>query len=69
MVSQTIHQVDGNVPVTLVHASRGKQARAEPISAKYEQGKIHHVGLFPLVLKMRCVFGYPAIPRLTVWTL
>jgi phage terminase large subunit-like protein len=32
------------VVVTLVHASRGKQARAEPISALYEQGRVHHVG-------------------------
>ena len=29
-----------------VHASRGKKLRAEPISGLYEQGKIHHVGLF-----------------------
>ena len=28
----------------LVHASRGKAIRAEPISAKYEQGRVHHVG-------------------------
>lgn len=36
-----------NVPVKLVHASRGKRTRAEPISALYEQGRISHVGLFP----------------------
>lgn len=30
-----------------VNASRGKVARAEPISALYEQRKIHHVGDFP----------------------
>lgn len=49
MVETTIHQVDPDVPVKLVHASRGKQARAEPISAKAEKGKIHHVGSFPLL--------------------
>ena len=32
--------------VKLVHASRGKQTRAEPIVALYEQGKAHHVGAF-----------------------
>lgn len=32
------------LPITLVHASRGKQARAEPISAMHEQGKVHFVG-------------------------
>jgi phage terminase large subunit-like protein len=30
-----------------VHASRGKQIRAEPIAAVYEQGRIHHVGVLP----------------------
>lgn len=29
-----------------VVASRGKSVRAEPISALYEQGKVHHVGSF-----------------------
>ena len=49
MVMTTIHQVDPDIPVKMVHASRGKQARAEPISAKAEKGKIHHVGHFPLL--------------------
>jgi phage terminase large subunit-like protein len=46
MVEHTIRSVEGgqNAPVTLVWASRGKRARAEPISALYEQGRIHHVG-------------------------
>lgn len=44
MVRHTIHSVDRNVPVKLVNASRGKEVRAEPISDKYEQGLIHHVG-------------------------
>lgn len=30
-----------------ITASRGKVARAEPISALYEQGRVHHVGEFP----------------------
>lgn len=29
-----------------VHASRGKFARAEPVAALYEQGKVHHFGSF-----------------------
>lgn len=49
MVEITISTVDetGHVPVDLVHASRGKITRAEPISALYEQGKVSHVGAFP----------------------
>lgn len=34
------------MPYQAVHASRGKQTRAEPIAALYEQGRIHHVGGF-----------------------
>ena len=47
MVTQTIRTVDPKVAVKPVHASRGKQTRAEPISALYEQGWISHVGSFP----------------------
>lgn len=46
MVQHVIKSVDPNVPVRLVHASRGKHVRAEPISALYEQGRISHVGAF-----------------------
>lgn len=35
-----------NIPFKALHASRGKQARAEPVSSLYEQGRIHHVGTF-----------------------
>jgi hypothetical protein len=44
---QVIRMVDPNVPVTTVWASRGKVTRAEPVSALYEQGRMHHVGSFP----------------------
>jgi len=47
MVEATLRMVDQNVPVTTVWASRGKVTRAEPISALYEQGRMHHVGTFP----------------------
>ncbi len=44
MVRFTLHTIDESVPVKLVHASRGKRVRAEPIAALYEQGRVHHVG-------------------------
>lgn len=47
MVASTLHSVDPNVPVILVHASKGKVTRAEPISALYEQRRVHHVEPFP----------------------
>lgn len=47
MVRSTLHAVDPNVPVTLVHAAKGKRTRAEPISALYEQARVHHIEPFP----------------------
>jgi phage terminase large subunit-like protein len=47
MIINLLHQVDRNVPVRKVTATRGKQLRAEPISALYEQHRVHHVGAFP----------------------
>ena len=47
LVTSVLRQVDQNIPVKQVHASRGKKVRAEPISALYEQGRVHHVGAFP----------------------
>lgn len=38
---------DANISFTAVHASRGKQTRAEPIASLYEQQKVHHVGGLP----------------------
>ena len=43
LVEDVIRQVDPLVPYRAVHASRGKAARAEPVAALYEQGRVHHV--------------------------
>jgi phage terminase large subunit-like protein len=42
MVEALLRQVDPMMPVKQVHATRGKGARAEPVSALYEQGKVFH---------------------------
>ena len=47
MVELTIRTDRRNIPYEKVHAARGKVARAEPVAALYEQGRIHHVGSFP----------------------
>ena len=47
MVEAVIRNIDKNVPITKVAASRGKLARAEPVVALYEQSKVHHVGTLP----------------------
>ena len=54
MVEHVIHSVDPKVPVVQVHASRGKATRAEPVSALYEQGKVHHVGTFAVLEDQLC---------------
>ena len=43
MVRHTFKTVDETLPVKLVHASRGKFARAEPVSSLYERGRVKHV--------------------------
>lgn len=46
LVEAQLRIVDDNVPYKAVHASRGKRTRGEPVSALYEQGKVHHIGTF-----------------------
>ena len=71
MISAVIAQVDAHVPVELVHASRGKATRAEPISALAEKGKDHHVGYFSYLEDELCLWtpGGPSPNRLDakVW--
>ena len=56
MVENTIRAVDSRVSFKAVHASRGKVVRAEPISALYEQRRVHHVGIFPTLEDQMCAF-------------
>lgn len=46
MVETTLRAVHPLLPLRLVHAHRSKGARAEPVSALYEGGRMHHVGMF-----------------------
>lgn len=46
MVEHTLRTAAPNLPVKVISATRGKQQRAEPVAALYEQGKVHHVGAF-----------------------
>lgn len=56
MVALTIATVDPNIRVKLVHSSRGKIVRADPIAAQYEHGLVHHVGSFPKLEDEMCLF-------------
>ena len=73
MGEAVIKQVDPIANVKLVHASRGKVTRAEPVSALSEQGRDHHVGLFPKMEDELCMWlpGDPSPNRLDakVWAI
>ena len=64
MVEQTLRTVSRNVPYRAVRASKGKYSRAEPVSALYEQGKVHHCGLFAALEDQMCSFE----PGTTSWS-
>lgn len=57
MVTHVLKSIDRAVPVKLVHASRGKVIRAEPISSLYEQHRVHHVGRFDKLEDQMCLFS------------
>lgn len=50
-----------SVNYKMVHASRSKQTRAEPVSAEYEHQRISHVGSFPQ-LEEEMVSWVPGMP-------
>lgn len=55
MVTSTIKAVRPAVRVIPVHAIRGKVLRAEPISALYALGRVHHVGSFAKLESQMCL--------------
>lgn len=75
MVRHTIETVRKNVPISIVHASRSKQARAEPVAALYEQFRVFHAKPFPEMEDQMCTWeplgGDPSPDRLDamVWAL
>lgn len=56
LIEYTLRTIDRNIPYRKVHASRGKIARAEPIAALYEQGKVHHVGTHAMLEDEMCTW-------------
>ena len=75
LVERVIRTVDPSVPYRAVRASRGKAVRAEPVAALYEQGRVHHVGLFADLEDQMCAFtpdqyaGSPDRVDALVWCL
>lgn len=46
MVASVLRAADAALPLTLVHASQGKVARAEPVALLYVAGRVRHVGCY-----------------------
>ena len=55
MVEAVIRTANPKLPVKMVTASRGKIARAEPVAALYEQGRISHIGSHPQLEDQMCL--------------
>ena len=54
MVASTIHAIRPNVKVIPIRATKGKFLRAEPISALYSLGRVHHIGSYPKLEGQMC---------------
>ena len=57
MVRTILQLADKTLPVTLVHARRGKRIRAEPVAALYSRGMVAHADSFPELEDEMCWFG------------
>jgi predicted phage terminase large subunit-like protein len=56
LIERLLRTQNQSIPYTSVRASRGKIVRAEPISALYEQNRVHHVGVFKDLEEQMCQF-------------
>ena len=54
VIESLLRNIDPSIPYKAVRASRGKQIRAEPVAALYEQGLVHHVGTYPILEGQMC---------------
>ncbi|WP_418152634.1 DNA-packaging protein [Litorimonas sp. RW-G-Af-16] len=61
MIRTILAQIDPNIPLRTVHASRGKITRAEPVAALYEQGRVRHVGQFSELEDELAMMGSPVM--------
>ena len=56
-IGTLLRTVDTSIPYLAVRATRGKYTRAEPISALYEQARVHHLGSFPQLEDQLCTWA------------
>jgi phage terminase large subunit-like protein len=63
MVRSVLQAANAALPIRLVHASRGKHVRAEPIAALYAAGRVAHGAGFAVLEDQMCAFGAPDGPK------
>ena len=56
LVELTLRTVDPNIPIRPVSATQGKDARAEPVAALYEQGRVIHAEPFEDLEDQQCTW-------------
>ena len=56
LVERLLRTIDTNIPYRAVRATRGKLTRAEPISALYEQKRVHHLGFYEELEAQMCSY-------------
>ena len=62
LVKDNLRNIHPAISCKDVKASRGKIIRAEPVAALYEQGKVHHVGIFRELEEQLCSYN-PAMTQ------
>jgi len=61
MVETILRGISPDLPFRAVRALRGKALRAEPVAMLYEQGRVHHVGIFAELEEEMCRFAPGAL--------
>jgi phage terminase large subunit-like protein len=56
LIENLMRQVAPQIAYRGVHARKGKRLRAEPVAALYEQGRVHHVEVFPELEDEMCSY-------------
>lgn len=57
MVKSVFKAIGADITLRTVYAAKSKCARAEPIAALYEQGRVKHIGGFPALEDELCTLG------------
>ncbi|MBR0225395.1 MAG: phage terminase large subunit [Thermoguttaceae bacterium] len=66
LVASALRQIDPNLPVRTVRATRGKILRAEPVAILYQHGRARHVGVFHELEEEMTSYAGPSTPNQSV---